>query len=78
MCARTSAVDLLSFGWLQQQGLRELGAKSLSSDDGEQLELFVAFASWGGGEDEQGLGLVLGEEDLAVEFDVAQILMDDR
>ena len=41
------------------------------------MELFVAFASRGGSEDEQGLSLVLGEEDLAVEFDGAQILMND-
>jgi hypothetical protein len=58
--------------------LREIGAKSLSSNDGEQLKLLMAFASWGGIEDEQGLILVLGEEDLAVEFDIAQIVMDDR
>jgi len=52
-----SAVSL-SISSRSSRRLRGFGAESLSSDDGEQLELFVALASWGGVEDEQGLILV--------------------
>lgn len=77
-CIRLLADRLSTSWWLPQQVVRKLGGESLSSDDREQLEFFVTFASWGGVEDEQGLILVRGEKELAVELNIAQIVMDER
>ncbi|MCW2919516.1 MAG: hypothetical protein JWN52_7584 [Actinomycetia bacterium] len=43
------------------------------SYDGQQLQLLVAFGPGGGGVDEEGLGLVGVEEDLAVQFEDAEV-----
>src|SRR5664279_3747736 len=51
-------------------------AELLLTQDREQRELVGGLAAWGRSQYEQGLSLVLGEQDLAVELDLAQLGMD--
>jgi hypothetical protein len=47
------------------------------SYDGEQFELALALRAGAGGHDHQGLGAVLGEQDLGVDVDAAEVGVDD-
>src|SRR3954454_18808125 len=49
----------------------------LVSYDGEQFELAVALRAGASGQHHQGLGAVVGEEDLAVDIDAAEFRMQD-
>lgn len=46
--------------------------------DGEEFQLAVALGAGAGGQHHEGLGAVVGEEDLPVDLDAAELGMDDR
>lgn len=46
-------------------------------EDGEELKLVVGLGTRGSGKHEQSLGLVLGEQRLAVDLDRAELGMDE-
>src|SRR6202035_5364874 len=52
--------------------------EALLTEDGQELQLLVAFGARWGGEDEQRDGLVLVEQHLAVEFDRAELRVDEH
>ena len=47
-------------------------------DDGQQLKFGVVLAAGFGGEEHEGLAVVLGEQDLASQLDRSEFGMDDR
>jgi hypothetical protein len=53
------------------------GGEPLGADDGQEIQPLAAFGAGRGRVDEQDLGLVLGVEDLAVEFDHTEIGVND-